>query len=361
MFNPTRLTLARKRRGLTKKELAGLVGITTRSLTAYEADEYPPADDTLEKLAHALEFPAAFFSGDNLDEPDESIVSFRSMKRMTAAQRHAALAAGAFAFALSEWVNKRFALPRNELPNLAGEKPEVAAEIIRQEWGIGQLSIAHMVRLLEAKGVRVYSLVENAREVDAFSLWRNDVPYIFLNSYKSSVHARYDAAHELGHLVLHRHGAAGGQNAEKEANSFAASFLMPHASVIATAPRFATLPHLIKLKKKWIVSVSALARRLYDLGLSSEWHYRTLCVQISEKGYRTKEPDDSPRETSRVWEKVLAALRHEGVTKDHIADELALPSAEIEKLVWGLVTIGLSNPEGPLFRSERRAELRLIK
>jgi len=27
----------------------------------------------------------------------------------------------------------------------------------------------------------------------------------FLNTYKTSEHSRYDAAHELGHLTLHRH------------------------------------------------------------------------------------------------------------------------------------------------------------
>src|SRR5205807_2630424 len=124
-------------------------------------------------------------------------------------------------------------------------------------WGLGQLAISHMVKLLETKGVRVFSLVENAKEVDAFSTWKGGTPYIFLNTYKSSSHNRYDAAHELGHLVLHKHGAVGGQVAEKEANLFAAAFLMPRSSVIAAAPRFATMPHLIQLKRKWLVSVSA--------------------------------------------------------------------------------------------------------
>jgi Zn-dependent peptidase ImmA (M78 family)/DNA-binding XRE family transcriptional regulator len=361
MFNPARLALARRRRGLTKKELADIVGVTARAITAYETDEYPPSDEVLDHLARALEFPRAFFFGENLDEPDEGIASFRSMKRMTASHRHSAVAAGALAFALSEWVEKRFTLPDSGLPDLSGEEPEAAAEIVRQEWGLGQLSIRHMVHLLEAKGVRVFSLVESAREVDAFSLWRNKIPFVFLNTIKSSVHSRYDAAHELGHLVLHKHGAPNGQDAEKEANHFAAAFLMPRSAVLATAPRFVTLPHLVQLKQKWLVSVSALARRLHEIGLASEWHYRTLCIQISERGYRASEPNDAPRETSRIWEKVLGALRQDGVTKDHIADDLSIQTAEIEKLVWGLVTIGLSNPPGPIFPSTKRGDLRLVK
>ena len=87
MFNPRRLTLARRRRGLSEKQLAAAICVTTRALTAYEAGEYPPADDVLSRIARVLEFPLAFFSGDDLEEPDPKGASFRSMKRMTAAQR----------------------------------------------------------------------------------------------------------------------------------------------------------------------------------------------------------------------------------------------------------------------------------
>ena len=37
MFNRSRLTLARKRRGLSKRQLAHLAGLGTRIITAYEA------------------------------------------------------------------------------------------------------------------------------------------------------------------------------------------------------------------------------------------------------------------------------------------------------------------------------------
>jgi hypothetical protein len=53
----------------------------------------------------------------------------------------------------------------------------------------------------------VFSLALDAAEVDAFSMWRQSTPYVFLNTKKSAEHGRFDAAHELGHLVLHRHGS----------------------------------------------------------------------------------------------------------------------------------------------------------
>jgi hypothetical protein len=45
---------------------------------------------------------------------------------------------------------------------------------------------------------------------------------------------RFDAAHELGHLVMHGHERPlPGPEAEREANQFASAFLMPRADVVA--------------------------------------------------------------------------------------------------------------------------------
>src|ERR1700742_2303507 len=148
-----------------------------------------------------------------------------------------------------------------------------------------------MIKLLESKGVRVFSLAENTKTVDAFSSWRNEIPYIFLNTFKSAERSRMDAAHELGHLVLHKHGGPRqGRDAEAEANSFASSFLMPQADVRSRLPFVAKLDDLVVAKKRWGVSVAALAYRLHKLGVLSAWQYRTFCIQINQRGFATKEP-----------------------------------------------------------------------
>ena len=54
-------------------------------------------------------------------------------------------------------------------------------------------------------------MAENTVTVDAFSVWREYTPYIFLKLMKTAEHSRFDAAHELGHLVLHRHGGPKGR------------------------------------------------------------------------------------------------------------------------------------------------------
>jgi hypothetical protein len=61
----------------------------------------------------------------------------------------------------------------------------------------------------------VFSLSVDAAEVEAFSMWKEGAPFIFLNTGKSAEHGRFDAAHELGHLVLHRHEAPSGREADR--------------------------------------------------------------------------------------------------------------------------------------------------
>ena len=51
--------------------------------------------------------------------------------------------------------------------------PETAAMLMRQHWRLGDKPIKNMVHLLEANAVRVFSLAENTKAVDAFSLWRD--------------------------------------------------------------------------------------------------------------------------------------------------------------------------------------------
>jgi Zn-dependent peptidase ImmA (M78 family)/DNA-binding XRE family transcriptional regulator len=338
MFTPSRLTLARNRRGLTKKRVAELIGVSIRSVSAFEAGEMTPSEDTVARLARVLEFQPSFFEGTDLEELSAEAVSFRALSKMAAADRDRALAAGAIAFALTDWIGEHFRLPEPRVPKLGpGLDPETAAQAVRVEWGLGEKPIANLIHLLEMRGVRVFSVTQECRELDGYSLWRGEQPFVFLNTEKSGERSRFDAAHELGHLVLHwHHDPPQGRRAEREAHRFAAAFLMPAASVLAKAPRHPTLEQLIKLKKPWRVSLAAIAHRLHSLKALSDWQYRTLVIEIGKRDYLSSEPEPIERETSQVLNKVFAALRKEGLTKADIAKQLDIYTQDLDAIVFGL-------------------------
>lgn len=338
-INPSRITLARRRRGYTKSQLAKFLGVSIQTVMMYEKGTCSPAQDSLARLQRSLGFPAEFFYGDDIEQPNPGAVSFRALKSMTARLRDMAMGQGSIAMLFAHWIEQKFELPNPRIPDLSREAttPEVAAEMLRREWGIGVLSIRNMVHLLEANGVRVFSLSIEAKQVDAFSFWSGSIPFVMLNGFKSAEHSRFDAAHELGHLVLHKHAGPQGLKTEEQANRFASAFLMPDSSIRASAPRFATVDGLIRLKSSWGISVAALAYRLHALGLLSDWHYRSLCIEMSKRGYRTEEPNGCPRECSAVLPKLIAHLyTNEKVTRGAIAQQLNLPLSELEALMFGL-------------------------
>lgn len=339
---------------MTQVELAERVGVDRRALFAYESGEYQPSNETLGRIAAELGFPPDFFFGHDLDEPCPDTASFRAMSKMRAPMRDSALAQGALALMVSRWIDAKFSLPRAVLPDLSREPPpEAAALALRNLWGLGELPVKNAVHLLESKGVRVFSMDINAREVDAFSLWQGETPLVVLNQYKSAEHARFDACHELGHLVLHRHGSPRDAKRvyEREAHDFASAFLMPRKSMIAGAPQFPTLSGLIGVKRKWGVSVAALAHRLHQIDALSDWHYRSLYVEIAKRGYRTSEPVPMKRETSQVLSKVFAILKEDGVGKASVARELCLAPEELDRMMFGLTLVGL--PGGASDRTPR--------
>ncbi len=336
-FNSTRLKLARERRMMSKKALSEATGLSTTSISRYENDRDAPGLSSLQAIARCLGYPEAFFLGDCPEVVRDDSVSFRSMARMKSLQRHAAIALASLAMLFNDWMEARFALPALDLPDLRELNPEEAGSTLRYAWTLGEQSIRDMVHLLEQKGIRVYFLAESNQEVDAFSFWYGDRPFIFLNTFKSPERSRFDAAHELGHLVLHRHAKPQGKEVESEANRFASSFLMPEGSVKAYTHRFMTLDQLMAMKKNWLVSLSALVRRLKDLEIITEGRYRGLNIEMAKQGYLKNEPNSGTREQSQIISKVLQALWQEGITTGKIAQELNLPTSELENFLFGNV------------------------
>jgi Zn-dependent peptidase ImmA (M78 family) len=307
-------------------------------VSMYEAGDKSPSPETLDCIVQKLGYPVDFYSREALDLPSPDAASFRSQVRRTARERDAVLAAGAIALEFMSWIEKEFrGIPAPNLPDMRSIDPETAAAIVRQQWNLGHKRIDSAIHLVEAHGVRVFSLSELGTTIDAFSVWQADVPFIFLNTQKSAERSRHDTFHELAHLLLHRHGAPNGHIAEREADAFASAMLMPRESIQSEAIKYPTLESLIPKKRKWRVSLASYVYRLNRVGMLTDWQYHTLFMQMSAAGYTKTEPDGIPRETSQILDKVFMHLRRTGVSRLQVARGLGLPLSELDALVFGLV------------------------
>lgn len=333
IFSPERLTLARQRRGLRKQELAARVGVTPRTVSRWESGDRTPDDDNLDALSRQLGFPTEYFFGDA--PPTLDNWAFRSLARMTARQRDTALAAGAQAVGLDLWLDGFIKRPDLDILDLRGQSPAQAAVAIRASWGLGNRPVPNMVHLLESRGIRVYSLVHDGTEFDAFSVWYGELPFVLLNTKVTVERSRLDAAHELGHLVLHAHTGGGATKSENdEAHAFAANFLMPKDQFVATAPRRMSLLSLVQAKERWGVSALSYVRRMHVLGLISDWQYKSMCIEIKVKYPKTEPGPALPNEASKVLAWVFSV--ESGITRKDAARHLAIPMRDLDEMTFGL-------------------------
>ncbi len=328
VFCASRLTVARQRRGMTKRALADHIGLSAPMVTHFEADTRAPQTHQATAIALALGFPLGFFFAEPVALLKPENASFRARRALTAGERDAGLACGSIAGSiLSPALRSRFVLPEVSLPDLSDVEPEAAASEVRASWRMGDRPIANVVHLLEAAGVEVYCWNGSSEHVDAFSIWHAGLPLVLLNLRKDAgERGRFDAAHELGHLVLHRHEERlGTQQQEIEANRFASALLLPRGQFLAECPRRPTVTDFLRLKPRWGVSVAALGRRVLDLGLWREWQYVQFCQELGRRGYRTHEPDPLPREHSRLHEVIFGKMAEKGRRPSQFAAEIDLP------------------------------------
>lgn len=334
-FTPGRLTLARERRGITQRELGEIASVTPRVVNLYETGKLSPSTETLQAIARALKFPVSFFQAPEVEPLTLEAASFRALSKATASLRNRAVAAGTLALEMHRVLSEKFELPAPNVPDLREQSPERASDTLRHVWGIGQRPISNVVHLLEANGIRVFSLSEDCEAIDAFSIWRDGTPFVFLNTRKTAERSIFDAAHELAHLALHRHGSPQGQDAELQADRFASSFLLPESAIRSAAPRFPTIASVLAMKSTWHASVAAIGYRLHQLQLMSDWHYRQFNIELSRRG-KKNEPAPLPRETSAILRKALGMLSEDGIGLKEIATELHVYPSELRALVFGL-------------------------
>lgn len=338
MVNPDRVELVRMRFGLTKSGFAEALGVDRKSIQRFEAGTHDFPQGCLEKLCDLSGFAPEYFGKASPELPNPDGVSFRSLRSLTAARRDMVIAAGGIAFEFDDWIAERYSRPDHDLRPAENLSPAAAAAQVRAQWGIGQRPIGNAINLLEAHGVRVFSLVEDTRHLDAYSLWRNDVPYVFLNTTKTTERSRHDAFHELGHLVMHRHTGSKHASAEDEANAFASAFLMPREDLLAETHWDMDLRDLIKKKRRWGVSAASLNYALHKAGRLSDWSYRGNYIALGQQYGRIEEPEPMTAETSQVWTKILTDLWSQGFSISRIARLLGVSEKQLNDLLFGIAS-----------------------
>ena len=307
LFSGARLRLAREARAMTQKELAERVKVSPAAMSQFERGDAKPTEATLFRLASTLRFPTHFFASSTVLAADDDDVleladgygHFRSLRSMTATQRQQALSVTHLVRDLIGALERDVRFPARDIPwrDNDDDDPQAIEEWageVRRRWQVPDGPLDDVLRLMERHGVVAARRGINVKTMSAYSVPFASHPVVMLSRERARRDRdRFSVGHELAHLTMHRVGNTLAEKAiERQADTFAAAFLMPAEHIRDDLPTKVDWPRLLKLKAKWQVSLAALLRRAVTLGVMPEGTYASAMRTMGTRGWRTEEPGD---------------------------------------------------------------------
>lgn len=336
---PSRLKDARKAARLTQGELGEKIGVTRQAVSAYERGDKVPEPMVFQRIVEALKQPTTFFTGDGPSVFGQfSTRFFRKVGPDTVRRNEACDVLGQWFVQTAFYLNEFVSFPDVVLPEAEPDQPDGTYSIdaidevainLRRQWGLGAGPISNVLALVESKGIIVCKYEMTDENVEAFSFWNGNRAFIFMASEKTAgVRLRYDLAHELGHLILHRWVEQSEISdptrlkvIENEANRFAGAFLLPKTS-FPNEVYTLKLDAFIPLKERWKVSIQSMIYRCKDLEIIDSDQFMNLYKQISFRKWRKSEPLDDPGRIQIEQPKMLRRAMEMVVNNRKNCDEI---------------------------------------
>lgn len=333
-FNVEMLILARELRQLSQSELAARLGVSQGRISKIENRLLPVDGELLPKLSSELDVPESFFFQ---PAPVYGLPISYFRKRSSVTQRE-------LASVIAELNVRRIHVTgmlksveiecEREIPDFDPDRFGDAVSVaraVRAAWHLPDAPVKSLVGLVESAGCIVVPC-QFGHKIDAISQWvPGGVPMIFVNRTKPMDRLRFSIAHELGHLVMHR--KVPNDDMEKEADAFAAEFLMPEAGIKTQLPRSLSLASLAALKPIWGVSMAALLFRAKALGRITDRQYSYLWMQMGQAGYRSREPAelDVPWEEPQTLKAMIEAHTERlGYSEKDLLEMLCVNASEYQ-------------------------------
>lgn len=375
-FVGERLTEARRARGISATDFAGLIGVSVQSVSKYENGHQTPKLDVLHTMASKLNVPRPYFFRP-VQVSDERPVFWRAKLSAPPVMRERAGVRLEWLKEVVDYIAEYFELPTLNVPEKKFESIEAVsfddledtAAAIREHWNIRPGPMPDVIERLETNGVLVSRIHVNAEKLDAFSQWsdRFGLPFVVLSRDKASAaRQRFDALHELAHLVLHRNVPLKRLNdrafykmVEKQADLLAGCLLLPAQEFVDElyAP---SLDGFLALKERWGASVGAMIMRCVSLDILNEEAARRMWINYNRRGWRNGEPLDGRMEKEAPWliRRSLELLMSEGVqSAAEIMSALPFPPADLEEIADlepGTLTGAVSARHDPVLKPEFR-------
>ena len=310
-FQGQRLNQLRMAQNLTLAELGEQIGRSSSTVSAWEKGTQLPEVESFDRLCHVFQVSRMWFL-----KPVPPVVQesqrpyfFRSQASVHKQARERSQLYLAWLQEISDFFQDAMDWPEVNVPMLdaddcrliSDEEIEDIARECREAWKLGSAPIPNVIQIMENAGIICTRATLGHVKMDGVSHVSvlDGRPYVLIAEDKANaIRNRFDAAHELGHVVLHSKMPAA-QYAKKElydllegqAHRFASAFLMPPES-FAQEVVWPTLDNLLSLKSRWKVSVASMIVRCRDLSLLTEQLELRLWKGRSARKWTRGEPGD---------------------------------------------------------------------
>jgi len=344
-FNPAMLTTAREARYLSQAELAERMAVSQPLINQWEAIAEPglpfkrPNIEQVEKLAAYLKFdPSLFYVSRPTRLANLSEFYHRAFAK---AKRLHVKAAHARCSIIDLQVDRLLAhcppledrIPEIDPDNHAGDIEKIAGWA-RARMCVPRGPVENLVDIIETCGGIVIDRDLEIDNLDALCRWVPGLPKLFfLNGTRPGDRMRLTLAHELGHTVMHFNRDVDPTVAEDQAQRFAAAFLLPASEVRTDFGVKLDITKLSALKRKWRVSMQALAYRAHQLGCIDKTRYTSIFQQLSRLGWRKTEPVEVRRESPRAFKRFLRAHLDAGYSDEQLAKMLFVTTEKLGELL----------------------------
>lgn len=336
--NGDRIRQAREIANLNQSQLAERAGVDQPRVARWERDLLYPSDEQLQRIAIATGFPIAFFRRETGPEFPFGSLMNRARASMRSHDRDRLRQVGRLTYELAAVMSKNFSDIPVHVPEASSEDPRLAAHVTRDALGLSpDTPLTSIINRLERNGVFVFAVPEEIDEHDAYSLWadgeRERKPVIVVSAGKPGDRLRWNIAHELGHLVMHRSMPGTQSERERQADLFASELLLPSDVMRVELQPPLTLTRLAELKGKWGVSIQGLVSTAYQLDIITERQRKYLFMQLSSLGWRKDEPVAIPLERPRLLRKMAESLFGVPIDYGRVAQQLNAPVRMVREIL----------------------------
>lgn len=348
-FVPERLIQVLAARRLSQVQLANMVGVSPPTVSKWKAGQQAPTNEVLDRLANVVNLEAEWFTRPLSQACTKPL--FRSNASAHVAARSMLEARLAWAIEITEKLEEYVDYPLVNLPvrkflnpeEITAEDIEQAASECRDLWRLGRAPVPDLALAVESAGIILVREETGIPQIEGLSAWNgsHDRPFILLSADKDNgFRSRFDLAHELGHLILHKHIPRATERdqyklMEAQVHQFAGAFLLPLETFVNEIRTPVLLDSLLLDKQRWGVSVAAIIMRLVALGMIDEEEKIALFKRRSARWGAKSEPYDDSRapEKPRLLKRTIEMLVNEGVmTLDSIPRYIGLSAGDIEML-----------------------------